>query len=387
MTSTQTTFSSWTNFDGGQHHGVKMTGKQMTPQTTTLRRKRNRNRTPPSETSDVTEQSADEIMSGIPLKLKLLPGKLHLLNPKVHRLPVDSICDEIKVPTATPIKQRNKEGEWYYKTLSQGIHLPRPRNAPPIFRKTKPSPLMDTVINKWVENGLLIPNPNLKFALPMFLVPKPDNKVRPIIEYSEWTPFIIAPKFSLLTAGAAIREIPLGNVMIKLDLKSGFHQIPLAASSHNHNGKSYKGIKYSLTRLPMGHALAPFLFQRFAEAVLDEVSLALNVDGIAYLDDWLLHSASDADLHTAIDMIGAMGITLNVEKSIMQPTTSLQYLGFKINSIDLTIQLTLAAFDRLTLVLRYTKNGLLLDRQRIRGYATWILYNLRMPIFLASDVM
>lgn len=35
----------------------------------------------------------------------------------------------------------------------------------------------------------------------------------------------------------------------------------------------------------MGHALAPYLFQRFAEAVLDEVSLALNVDGIAYLDD------------------------------------------------------------------------------------------------------
>lgn len=119
---------------------------------------------------------------------------------------------------------------------------------------------MDTVIDKWVENSLLIPNPKLKFAQPMFLVPKPDNKVRPIIDYSEWTPFIIAPKFSLLTAGAAIREIPLGNVMIKLDLKAGIHQLPLAASSHNHNGISYKGTKYSLTRLPMGHALLHFSF-------------------------------------------------------------------------------------------------------------------------------
>lgn len=196
-------------------------------------------------------------MSGIPLKLKLLPGKLHLLNPKIHKLPKDCTYNEAKVPTATPIKLRSKEGDWYFNTLHKGIHLPRPKDAPALFRKTKPSALMDTVVNKWLENGLLVPNPQLKYAQPMFLVPKPDNQVRPIIDYSEWTPYIIAPKFSLLTAGSAIRKIPFGNVMIKLDLKSGFHQIPLALSSFNHNGICYKGIKYSLTRLPMGHALAP----------------------------------------------------------------------------------------------------------------------------------
>lgn len=38
-------------------------------------------------------------------------------------------------------------------------------------------------------------------------------------------------------------------------------------------------------------------------------------------------------------------------------------------------------------VLRYTKNGSMLDRQCIRGYATWILYNLRLPIFLAADIL
>lgn len=260
-----------------------------------------------SEASDISAVSTENIMSGIPLKLKLLPGKIHLLNPKIHKLPLESAYDETKVTTATPLRLRSKEGDWYHRTLSQGVHLPRPKNAPALFRNTKLSPLMDTVINKWKKNGLLIPNPNLRYAQPMFLVPKPDNKIRPIIDYSEWTPYIIAPKFSLLTTGSAIREIPLGNSMIKLDLKAGFHQIPLATSSHNHDGICYRGIKYSLTRLPMGHALAPYLFQRFAEAVLDEVPLALNVDGIAYLDDWLLHSASETDLATPIEMIETMG--------------------------------------------------------------------------------
>lgn len=65
------------------------------------------------------------------------------------------------------------------------------------------------------------------------------------------------------------------------------------------------------------------------------------------------------------EMIETMDITV---KSLLEPTTLLQYLAFKINSIDLTIQLTLSTFDRLTHILRYTKNGSLLGRQRIRGY-------------------
>lgn len=114
------------------------------------------------------------------VSLNLLPD-----NRKVHRLPPGSSYDEAKVPMAFPINLRNKEGMWYHKTLSEGVHLPRPKDAPKIFRKTKPSALMDTVVNTWIDNGLLVENPSLKFAQPMFLVPKPDNKVRPIIDYSE----------------------------------------------------------------------------------------------------------------------------------------------------------------------------------------------------------
>lgn len=176
-------------------------------------------------------------MSGIPLKFKLLPGKIHLLNPKVHKLPQDCVYSGTPVNPVITIKLRSVEWGWYYNLLNTGIHLPRPKDAPPpVFRTTRPSPLMDSVINTWVANGQLVPNPGLKFAKPMFLVPKPENQIRPIIDYSEWTPFIKAPYFSLLTAGSATRKIPLGNVMIKIDLKSGFHQLLLAKSSFNHNG-------------------------------------------------------------------------------------------------------------------------------------------------------
>lgn len=99
---------------------------------------------------------------------------------------------------------------------------------------------------------------------------------------------------------------------------------------------------------------SPYLFQRFAEAVLDEINLALNIDGIAYLDDWLLHSTNPEDLQTALEMIDVMGITVNQAKSVLIPTGTsyFQYIGFKINSVDMIIQFTLSEFDRLQHILR-----------------------------------
>lgn len=35
---------------------------------------------------------------------------------------------------------------------------------PKIFKVTKPSKLIDFVVHTWVSNGLLVPNPNFKYA-------------------------------------------------------------------------------------------------------------------------------------------------------------------------------------------------------------------------------
>lgn len=88
---------------------------------------------------------------------------------------------------------------------------------------------MDRVIASWRAAGRLAPNPDLKFAMAMFLVPKPDGGVHHrliiptalwglIIDYSPWTEFIVTPEFSLKLAAAAVREIPPGALMVKIDL-------------------------------------------------------------------------------------------------------------------------------------------------------------------------
>lgn len=94
------------------------------------------------------------------------------------------------------------------------------------------------------------------------------------------------------------------------------------------------------------------LFQRFATACLEDVRLATSVEGVAYLDNWLLYDSDPHKLATAVEVIRALGITINEEKSTLEPSHSLVYLGFRIDTRELEIIITRAAHGRLCHYLR-----------------------------------
>lgn len=311
---------------------------------------------------------------------------MHLLDPQTHKIDPDFDYPDPVVDVCGPLFVQDRDKRYLREITTYGVTLPRPANAPSVFRQTRPSSAMDKVVRAWKNAGLLVPNRQLKHAMQMFLVPKPDGAVRPIIDYSPWTEFITAPHFSLLSAGEAVRRISPYAHMIKIDLRSGFHQIPLAAGSYNYNGIFYRGEKLSLTRLPMGHALAPAVFQRWSEGVLREVHRRSGAEAVAYLDDWLLWSHSDEELQRAVTAIEALGITINYEKSTLIPTQTLTYLGFRICTTTHTIKLLLQTFDRMNFLLRLVRQGSEKDSW-IHGFCAWIAFNLRLPQFLNRDIL
>lgn len=113
-----------------------------------------------------------------------------------------------------------------------------------------------------------------------------------------------------------------------------------------------------------------------------------KVEGVAYLNDWLLYDSDPRKLATAVVVMRALGITIDEEKSTLEPTNSLVYLGFRIDTHQqLEITITRAAHNRLYHLLRFVRQGSDKDRQRVAGYALWVLFNLRMPSFLARDIL
>lgn len=174
--------------------------------------------------------------------------------------------------------------------------------------------------------------------------------------------------------------------MIKHDLKSGYHQLAINPSHRIFNGIYYKGRKFALTRLPMGHALAPSVFQRVAEGFLRAVQRRSGVQFIAYLDDLLLWGTPE-ELQTAVKVVHELGATINPDKSVLIPTFDLTYLVFRINSSAYTIKLLLSTYDGLIHLRRFVKAGSKKDRERRHCYASWILFNLRLPSFLTKDIL
>lgn len=279
-----------------------------------------------------TEPEEDDAPSGAPLGLRIQPGTIHLLEPTSHRPDPNQEYADPSVEVCAPLFLHDTDRKFLRHVTTHGVNLPRPFGAPPTFIATRPSALMDQVIAAWKRAGLLVPNQQLRYAMPNFLIAKADGGVRPIVDFSCWTPYIVTPHFSLLAAGEALRRIPAGNFMIKIDLRSGFHQLPINTAHYNFNGIYYRGQKLSLTRLPMGHALAPAVFQRFSEGILRQVQRATGVHGTAYLDDWLLWGPEEEDLHRAVTEVEGLGVTINYEKSTLVPCKTLTYLGFRVDA-------------------------------------------------------
>lgn len=187
--------------------------------------------------------------------------------------------------------------------LTQGVHLPPPRNPTHHFFKTKQSPLMTEVVNDLIKNGILEHNPNISHAFRPFLVLKPSGAARPVYDLSPWTALYHPPPIRLYSAAGILTTIPPGAQMIKIDLRSGFFQIRIRPEHRQYYGVYYKGQRLQRTRLPMGHPLAPSIMQRVSTTVARHLHVMCDVSMVAYLDDWLFFSSQPIPVPSILHQI------------------------------------------------------------------------------------
>jgi hypothetical protein len=114
---------------------------------------------------------------------------------------------------------------WVRDLVQHGASLPPPLHAPRCFQRTPPSPLMDEAIHH-LQQGILVPQ-RVTAAYRCFLVPKADRSARFVIDLSPLTSFYNVPRITLYGAARVLATIYPTDQMIKLDLSSGFFQIPI----------------------------------------------------------------------------------------------------------------------------------------------------------------
>ena len=229
------------------------------------------------------------------------------------------------------------------KILREGYTLPfrfRPHltRSPTVISNyhnpTKQSFLIEALYQLINKNAVEpVDNPNsLGFYNRLFLVPKPNNRWRPILDLSTLNTFLNTGSFKMETPETIRTSLQVGEWVTSIDFKDAYFHIPIHSQSRKYMRFHLQGCSCQFEALPFGLSMAPMEFT----VVAKEVKLMALQKGIRihqYLDDWLVRAST---LHTCLQhtqtlvtLCQELGWLVNKEKSVLAPKQVFNFVGYQ----------------------------------------------------------
>ena len=132
---------------------------------------------------------------------------------------------------------------------------------------------------------------SLGFFNRLFLVPKPNNKWRPILDLSKLNLFLMVEKFKMETLETISTSLQQGEWVTSVDFKDAYFHIPIQEQSRKYLRLHVQGRTYQFKALPFGLSTAPMKFTVLAKEVkLMAIHRVITIH--QYLDDWLVRARS-----------------------------------------------------------------------------------------------
>ena len=180
-----------------------------------------------------------------------------------------------------------------------------------------------------------VDNPNsLGFYNRLFLVPKPNNRWRPILDLSTLNTFLNTGSFKMENPETIRTSLQVGEWVTSIDFKDAYFHIPIHSQSRKYMRFHLQGRSYQFKALPFGLSTAPMEFT----VVAKEVKLMALQKGIRihqYLDDWLVRASTHhtclQHTQTLITLCQELGWLVNKEKSELVPKQVFNFVGYQFN--------------------------------------------------------
>ena len=203
---------------------------------------------------------------------------------------------------------------------------------------------VDTEVQEMLHKHAIriVPNANQTegFYSQLFLRAKKDGGNRPILNVHPLNQFIPYEHFKMEGLHLLSGVICSSDYLAKLDLKDAYFTVPLAETSKKYLRFIWNEVVYEFQCLCFGLSSAPRVFTKILKPVIS----LLRRNGIRlliYLDDFLIVNSSQdgliSDIRTVTHILESLGFIINVKKSILEPTHSLEFLGLTLDSVNLTL--------------------------------------------------
>ena len=184
------------------------------------------------------------------------------------------------------------DSKWVLSIIPEGFRIPfrliPPLSSFPIKLSQSFSPLLreevDILLQKWAVER--VQNPRTGFYSRIFLVPKKNGKLRPVIDLSLLNLYIKKQSFKMETVKSVRESILNNDWAVSIDLTDAYLHIPIHPQSGKYLRFVHEDQIFQLTALPFGMSLSPWIFTKLT----DVVALHLHQRAISvfqYLDDLL----------------------------------------------------------------------------------------------------
>ncbi|KAB0802676.1 hypothetical protein PPYR_04862 [Photinus pyralis] len=208
----------------------------------------------------------------------------------------------------------------------------------------------------------------------IFLADKPDGGKRFILNLKYLNTFLESPHFKMEDIRTALRLIKKDCWFTSIDIKDAYFHIRIHPNSRKFVRFEFDRQLYEFTCLPFGLSPAPYVFTKLMRPVTQWLR-SHNILCVCYLDDiLLLNSSYDGCLRNtkvAVDFLQSLGFSINLQKSRLIPNKTIKFLGFMLDSEQLTIFLPIEKKEKIK---KWTSKFLSLKRCKIRDWAGFIGY-------------
>ena len=190
-------------------------------------------------------------------------------------------------------------------------------------------------IQEMLQQGIIRPSRS-PIHSPLVPVVKKDGKIRLCVDYRNLNQHIINDSYPLPNINTILQNLGKGKIFSCLDLKQGYHQIPLDEQSKSLTAFIAPGGLYEYNVMPMGLKDCPSAFSRIRNQVL----IGLTGSNV-YMDDIIVQGVSLEDniknLEEVLVRLQEAKLTIKLSKCDFFKS-SVKYLGHIVSAEGLKPQ-------------------------------------------------
>ena len=177
----------------------------------------------------------------------------------------------------------------------------------------------------------------------IFFRPKKDGRIRIILNLKSLNKnYIEKVHFKMETLQSAINAMRKNCFFGSVDLSEAFYSVPIQKTDRKYFRFIHNNQKYQFTALIMGFTHSPRVFTKILKPIFARLRSKGHISS-AYIDDSCLQGATyqlcKQNIKETVKLMDSLGLTVQPEKSILEPTQQIIFLGFLLCSVTMTVRL------------------------------------------------